>query len=364
MNTFGASTIPLQSPATGEAVGDPALDVLLSFCKAVLNADAATAWATRAAGETPPVREVFAHDPVANDFVDRDLPALFMYRDNGGTYEDEGIDLHRENSTVKLRWVFPPTVQGPQASRDPIISGMSKTLAKAITQGRHASWVVADDLADNDALRTAAATSTSIQTITGAGFTGALAGDGVHAARPISITTTAAVGAYNTTDPIVLTFLLADGREHSEDVYLTNANGGETISGIWPAALETSVVLPAMLTTTGTIAIGYADSPEVARGSLVKRAAGLSMLALVGPGKRNTMPIQVKGATEQPPPYRTLDFELRIQEICTIDMAASFDVFSDADDEGEDLGPLPMFLEITHPEPDGEVIEQAYFPDA
>ena len=361
-NTFGASTIPLQAPGTGEAVGDPALDVLLSFCKTVLNASAGTAWATRAAGETPPVREVFAHDPATGDFVDRDLPALVAYRDNGGTYEDEGIDLHRENSTIKLRWVFPPAAQGPQVARDPIISGLSKALAVAIMQGRHASWVVATDLADTDALRTAAATSTSIQTITDAGFTGALAGDGIHAARPISITTTAAVGAYNTTDPIVLNFLLADGREHSEDVYLTNANGGETVNGIWPAAIETSVVLPAMLTTTGTIAIGYADSPEVTRGSLVRRAAGLSMLALVGPGKRNTLTIPIKEA--EPKVYRTIDFDLRVQEIYNIDMDASFDAMAEADDEGEVLGPLPIFLEIIHPEPDGEVIEQAYFPDA
>ena len=120
--------------------------------------------------------------------------------------------------------------------------------------------------------------------------------------------------------------------------------------------------MPAQLLTSGTIAIGYADSPEVVRGSLVKRQAGLSHLSLVGPGRRGTLPIQIKeGETLN---YPTIDFELRIEEILGIDMGESFDAFSEANGEGQALGPLPMFLEIIHPEPDGEVIEQAYFPDA
>jgi hypothetical protein len=362
LNTFGAITLPIASPDTGESVSDPALDVLLSFCKAVLNAEASTAWGVRAAGETPIVRETFAHNPEVGDFVDRDLPALFLYREGGGTFEDDGIDFQRENTTLRLRWVMPDGEQIRRTDRTPILSGIGKALAAAISAGRHPSWVVATDLADTDALRLPAATSTSPQTISGAGFNGALAGDGVHAARPISITTTAAVGAYNTTDPIELTFLLKDGDEFTEEVYLTNANGGETVAAIWPAALEVSAVIPAQLLTTGTIAIGYADSPEVTLGSLVKRTAGLSRLELAGPGRPNTLPITVEeGKTLR---YSTIDFDLRIQEILIIDKASAFDSFSDADDEGAGQGPLPMFIEIIHPEPDGEVIESAYFPDA
>lgn len=362
MDTFGAITLPIGSPSAGESVADPALDVLLSFCKAVLNAEVSTAWGTRAAGETPIVRETFPHNPEDVDFVDRDVPALFLYRDGGGTYEDDGIDIQRENSVLRLRWVFPPSPQTKQSTRTPILSGIGKALAPAISAGRHRSWVVDSDLADDDALRLAAATSTSSQTISGAGFDGALAGQGIHAARPISITTSASIGAYNTTDPIAVTFILKDGDEFTENVYLTNANGGETVATIWSAAIEVSVEIPAQLTTAGTIAIGYADSPEVDFGSLVKRFAGLSRLELVGPGRPNTLTISVRdGETMR---YPTIDFDLRIQEILTIDKPATFDSFADADDEGAGQGPLPVYIDIVHPLPDGGIIESAYFPDA
>ena len=86
------------------------------------------------------------------------------------------------------------------------------------------------------------------------------------------------------------------------------------------------------------------------------------MLALVGPGRPNTLHIAIReGETER---YPTIDFDLRIQEVLTIDKPATFDSFSDADDEGAGQGPLPVYIDIIHPLPDGEIIESAYFPDA
>jgi hypothetical protein len=361
---FGAVDLPIPAPAaTTDAVSDPALDLILSFVKAVFNNAAGTAWTARAAGDATPVVTVFAHDPEKADFVDRDLPALFLYRTGGGTYEDEGADLFRENpAPLRLRWAFPPTVQGKRAVREPIINGLSKVLASALAAGRHPSWTVSTDLEDTDAILLPTATSTIAQSLTAVDFTGESADGTIEAARPITVTTTAATAAYNTTDPVVLTFELADGTTFEESVYLASANGGETVACVWRAQAPIQADIPAQFTTTGTIALGYADSPEVRHGSVLKRYAGLSRLALAGPGRPGVLRIVVD-QSEKTLVYPTVDFDIVIQEILSIDKASTFDELADASDDGQGDGPLGAQFTFIYPEPDGETYATAYFPD-
>jgi hypothetical protein len=106
--------------------------------------------------------------------------------------------------------------------------------------------------------------------------------------------------------------------------------------------------IPAQLLATGTISIGYAASPEMALGSLVRRAAGLTELRLASAGRPVPLTIQVEG--REPLKYRMVEFDLRIAELLTPDLAGGYDAFADA------LEGRGLEAEIRHE--DGTVLEE------
>lgn len=108
---------------------------------------------------------------------------------------------------------------------------------------------------DDDAVIVEFATTASEDTRSGAELDGALGGT-LDPPRNITITTTADASTYNTTDPIVVSGTDAAGTSITENITLTNANGGETKTGLKVFATVTSVVFPAMLTTNGGIRVG------------------------------------------------------------------------------------------------------------
>lgn len=153
-DTYGLLEIPVPVPAADEPVGDPALGILLDAFKAVLNAHLAAAWsAAGIAPNLPPVREVFAHDPNKVVFSERDLPALFLWRDGSMVDSfDQTADRRIATDTLKLVWVFPAAKQEPQRRRAPVTRAVAGIVDGFLKRNRDPAWVHASDLSARGAI--------------------------------------------------------------------------------------------------------------------------------------------------------------------------------------------------------------------
>lgn len=294
MDTFGALSLPIA--AAGAPIGDPGLGTLASFCAAVLNADAQAAWTAlfprpSDARLQPVVRRTFTHAPVDGGWLEHDLPALFVHRERG-RQQDATFGYRTESATFRLSWVFPKDDQLKHGPRAALPRGLMAALGAALYAQRHPAWTSAADApgeagadpraaslpADPDAFALERSTSTSIVTLTGASLDGALAGETLTPRRGVSVTTSAAAGAYSTASPVLVTYLDWQGREQVGNVELTSANGGETVTGLFEAASVTSVTIPAQATTGGTISVGAMAREGI--GSQLLVAAGFMRCSL------------------------------------------------------------------------------------
>ena len=328
-DALGLLTLPVAAPIVyppterTRTPGDPALEVIGSFAATALQADCGAAWTALAPGKpsiasgvtadrdgASAARRVFFSDPRLGYFNDADLPALFVYRSAYLPYTRAAQDAHRRRSQIGIVWMLPRADVDPQRrERDPFIAAIAACLEKAIVERRHPAWVVDSDLADADALKTSFATSTSAQTI--ATFNGARAGEMMVPPRAITVTTAAAVGAYNTTDPIVVSGVVESGEAFHWSISLTDPDGGETVGTIFDFATPTSVALPAMLTTSGAIEIGYAASSDARKGTLVQRAG---CFVEWRPHQAVFAPIPVRRQGTDPVPFLALEMRLDVGE--------------------------------------------------
>jgi hypothetical protein len=151
-DTYGLLPIPLDAPtgAPGETLGDPCLAVLLDAFKAVLNANMADAWsAAGVAANMPPVREVFAHDPSKLVFLEKSLPALFLWREGSAAeYFDQTPERRIATDTLKLVWVYPtapPEKQRVRATFERAVVGIIDGFLK---RNRDPAWVAVGDTTD------------------------------------------------------------------------------------------------------------------------------------------------------------------------------------------------------------------------
>lgn len=141
---FGGIVLPVAVPEDGEALADPALDVLGGYLSAVLISWAGTAWLSRAAGE-PIVRTVQLCDPSEAEFIERELPALYVWRAEVDT-EYVAEEVTGNKSKIQLMWVPPPkTTQVVWAQRSAIINAVAKVITAALDLDRHPAWVRAGD---------------------------------------------------------------------------------------------------------------------------------------------------------------------------------------------------------------------------
>lgn len=152
-DSFGAVRVPLVAPATGEAVGDPMLTVLLAFLKAFLQTDggATAAWnASGIAPTLPVVKTVNANDPSKTDqvFNTNDLGALYLWRAGGGDgskFEWMAEDWRVEETKLKLLWIPPMVKREISNVRNNIFNGIAKAIDIAIERGRTPSYRIAGD---------------------------------------------------------------------------------------------------------------------------------------------------------------------------------------------------------------------------
>jgi hypothetical protein len=142
--SVGALALPVPVAAEGETAGDPLIDTLLSFFKAVLPAQAGQAWAEIAPGR-PIVGATYPWDPMTS-FLDTALPALHLWRSEVQKPVLLGQGLRVRPSTLMLNWVFPNDAQHKQRIRDPFLNVIAAVVNDVVEQyGRHPSWVVTGD---------------------------------------------------------------------------------------------------------------------------------------------------------------------------------------------------------------------------
>lgn len=142
---FGA--LPLPAPAaTSESPtsGDPGLDVLLAFAKAVIVDSASTVYTDIAPGTGAVVQQTRAHNPGQVEINEKDFPALYGWRVRGDT-ETLADDYEIETCALSLLWVFPTAKAEHQAKRNPLVNAVAKPLLAGLKRGRHPAWVVDND---------------------------------------------------------------------------------------------------------------------------------------------------------------------------------------------------------------------------
>ncbi|WP_394847398.1 hypothetical protein LZC95_08025 [Pendulispora brunnea] len=141
---FGLVTEPVARVSDGEAAGDPALSRLGAYLQAYMNANGSAAF-SQVMPSAPLVRAVFGHNPEDVVFSERDLPALFLWREEADA-EYVAEDYLLETSDVSLLWVFPPAPQANQRLRQSFVNATWKLANLAIEAGRTPGFVVVGDM--------------------------------------------------------------------------------------------------------------------------------------------------------------------------------------------------------------------------
>lgn len=144
--TYGPTELPAAVPSleTDEAAGDPVLTVLGAFLAAVINADCGAAW--RAIYPTDdPVRSVrFTNPNEISEFVERDLPALFVYRQSQQLQRIADTWFEDQSAIVAV-WVPPPGTMRRLTERQPFANNVVKAVHRALARGSHPAWVADGD---------------------------------------------------------------------------------------------------------------------------------------------------------------------------------------------------------------------------
>jgi len=296
---IGLSWLPAIAPTRNadksiatRAPGDNALVPLGSYVATVMQAQLGAAWTvldstaavtlsgtidgTRDGANV--VRRVYYHNPRKGTFIGADLPGLFVYRfDAPEKNQRVAQDAHRRQGTIGLLWIPNEAPTGDIRTDEwtTFKNSVSGSLHNALTWKRHPAWTVTADDAIPAGLKASTATSTAAVVLTS--FTGPTLP--ATPKRSFSITTTAAAGAYNITDPILVTGTDERGT-FTVKLYLTDADGGETVATVLRFTAITRVELPAQLLTTGTYTLGWWENYEKTQGSLVMRACAFSRMDL------------------------------------------------------------------------------------
>lgn len=343
--TWGATALPLEAPAAGEAVTDKALSVVAAYLKAFVNAHGAAAWADVEKSGTSPIQNAFAHNPEdpRREFNDKHLPALFLWRESG---DDEYIaaDWRVQSSVWKALWVFPPANQARQTPRDPFLKGLVDLVSYALKRGRDASYAVTGDsdtsaatvAALPTAIKTSIATSTSAQSYSGAALNGSIGGGAISPQRAPTVTMGGTLSSFVAGSTVTFTGLNGIGGAAVSTVTLGAALG--TYAGDYDLAEVTSIAVDAQAGTAGTFTFGTAARTGL--GSVMMRHAGLVSLTMNGYRPR-TLPIQfVEGGAEvgRVIPYDAIEMSFQAMEKLEEDITDTTNVLAQhADLAGLDL---------------------------
>jgi hypothetical protein len=141
---FGGVQFPVETPSDSDSLGDPTIDAIGRYLAAVLEAWAGTAWLQRSPGD-PIVRKVLMVDPAEAEFIEKDLPALYVWRSEVDTvYATE--ETTKQTSKIQVGWVPSPKVAQTQwARRSAVINPIAKVITAALDLDRHPAWIADGD---------------------------------------------------------------------------------------------------------------------------------------------------------------------------------------------------------------------------
>lgn len=282
-DTYGAVQIPIQAPAAGEEITDPAISLIAGYFKAVLNAYAQTAWNSVAPTITglvtvpgglasPVVRKAFGHNPEEEDLNENDLPALYVWRGPKGARPIWLAEDYRVSpDTWTMIWLFRPAQQNARRLRQSFINGVMKIVDATLESQRDPNYVAPGDTdplarsvaAVPTAIKLSVASSTSAQTYSGAALDGAIGGT-VFA--PALIPTVTVAGSART-GTVLFTGIGADAEVRVSRVDITGPAG--TYTGDFALTQITSIYVPAQLDTYATMSFGLAASTGLGTDVLV-----------------------------------------------------------------------------------------------
>ena len=148
-DTYGGIVLPPQTAgapvAIDAAANDPLLGALGSFLQATCNAYGNTFWQTIAPGKSL-VSQVKLHDPEKNGFDTKDLPALYLFRDdNAQQSEWIASDYRADTGLLHVLWVPPDDVQDKRRLRVPSGNLVTKIADSCLERGRDVTWIVSGD---------------------------------------------------------------------------------------------------------------------------------------------------------------------------------------------------------------------------
>jgi hypothetical protein len=331
------------------APGDPGLQVIASFIATVLQREIAAAWASFIPNDPVladhvdvdrdgigPVRMISFHDP--RDMRRRqrsanlaDFPALYVFRAADTSKLDQvAEDYPIRTTTILVTWVpRPPSDTKVSESRDPFFNAVSVAVCAAINYGQHPAWILPSDLDQPTALLAATATSTAPATIA------IQAQPTIEPARRLLLTTAPAAGAYTVGSRVTFTGKNARGRQWSDTVTITNADGGEALHTVWPFSEATSMAVEAQALTTGSFTLGLHESSETMQGSMMERAAGFCRCFVARTGILKPIPVMIAMATEPTGMAAELldayEIAITVEELIVVDLAERGDVFEGVD---------------------------------
>ena len=288
--TYGALQIPVQLPATGEEISDPAISLIANYCKALLNTYAQAAWSTVAPTvkglttapnglASPVVRAAFGHNPEEESFTEDALPALYLWRAKGAPAYYLAEDYRVSDETWTLLWLFRPAQQDARRIRQSFVNAVYKIIDDGIERQRDPVYVAATDTDPTAAttpaapttIKTAITSSTSAQTYSGAALNGAIGGT-VFA--PPQLPTVTVTGA-SCSGTVEFTGLGGDGAERVSRVDLA---GTGTFAGDWDLTQITSIYVPAQAGTAATLTFGLAPDADLRATDLALDTAGAWLL--------------------------------------------------------------------------------------
>lgn len=363
-DTFGSLGLPVGPAGTNQPAGDPTLLRLLSFIQAAIIASCGSSWEAVATPREPVVRVANAYDPERVHFSEKDLPALFGFRQRQ-VFATEGapLDFLTSTSGVTVLWVPSPTTQLRDIQRTTFCNAVAKAVAVALQRGRVAEWVDDGDTdpkaatlpEDVDAIKTSIASSTSPQSYSGAALNGAIGANTMSPRRGLAIKRKAATSAYSLS-PIVVTYVDWRGVERTMSVTPPNANGGDTLRPTddeMAAAVQIDV--PGQASTAGAFEVGV--QARSGRGSsLVHQANLLRTPRLTQAQLRQVrIPVFDQGRQVGVRAYDALEMLVELREAFAVDSAAAFTPISTTPGEAS--------VEIQQLLADGDEYQRFGFPD-
>lgn len=351
-DTFGGISLPVDVPATGDAVGDHALKVVGDYISAVLNAYGTTAWQTVLQNK-PACGAVYLHDPKRFDFIDTYLPAIFIWRSKdvpGQAIEYRADDYLEDGSEWTVMYVYPPAQQAFQVKRQTFDNAIGKIVGLLIEKYRDPSYV-----ADGDADITAAAiptaptsiklqvaTSASPQAYSGAALDGTIGQGAILPRRPITVTLGGSPAAFVNGSAIVVAGLDVVGQPITNVLTIDTSAIPGTLAGGNDLSAVTSLSVAAQSGTGGTISFGTGSRSGL--GSNYLAQAGLEGLRVKG-WKSSLLPIPM--SPDQTRTYWAVEMTLEAIELFEPDLTLS---------TAPNTGTTQSFVRD-----DGSLIEQAEY---